>query len=91
VLRRAWFHGSTAAEIRLRNSAPRPRWLTRTILVVGGVGRTGIGLASAAAGTLTRNLRSNALGWQMAYRGLGFAARGLGLARPEYGRTKEDT
>jgi glycosyltransferase involved in cell wall biosynthesis len=86
VLRRAWFHGSTAADLRLRRAAPRTLGRVRIRLVVGGVARVVVGCVRATAGFLLRNPGLNARGWRLAYRGLGVIAGGAGRTQPEYGR-----
>lgn len=86
VLRRAWFHGSTAADLQLRRAAPRTLGWVRIKLVLGGIARVVVGCARAAAGFLLRNPGLNAGGWRLAYRGLGVIAGGMGRTEPEYGR-----
>lgn len=91
VLRRAWFHGNSAADLRLRRSAGDRQLVTRGTLVAGGFVRTIVGLLRAGAGKIAGRLETNARGWRLVHRGLGMAAGGLGRTRAEYARDDGET
>lgn len=86
VLRRAWFHGGTSAYLQLRELSGAPQLLGRVRLLVGGLGRSALGLSGAAIGALTRDEALNARGWKMAYRGGGIVAEAIGRSGSEYER-----
>lgn len=89
VLRRAWFHGGTAAHLQLRELSGAQLRLRRFRLFAGGLGRSAFGISAAAVGRLTRDQGMNARGWRMAYRGAGMAAEAAGRSGSEYKRESE--
>lgn len=86
VLRRAWFHGGTAAHLQLRELSGFPLAFSRLRLLMGGLGRGAVGVSRAMVGVISRNQGLNARGWRLAYRGAGMAAEAAGWSDSEYKR-----
>lgn len=89
VLLRAYSHGSAHAMVSIRlEERFLSRQVTRLRLLVGGIGRIVVGLVRHVLGLATGQLRHQARGLWLIWRGAGVVAGALGSGWSEYARGK---
>lgn len=88
VLRRGFSHGLAHSMVTVRLEEPGPALLTRLRLVVSGIARVAVGLASHLVARLRRNAAGEARGLWLAWRGAGITVGALGVGWAEYSREK---
>lgn len=86
VLKRAWHHGSVSVMLDLRALERPKRTVRRLEVIVAGAGRVVAGGGGYVLGILSRNLRRQAEGAKLMWRGAGMIAAATDCASAEYQR-----